>query len=90
MRNLASILASAVAAALVATTPAHAETGAQKLDKLLRPHAFLGQRVTDDVRAATGEPNIIVIDRRWIWGEIYSCNYQFLGPNRTRRALVCD
>ena len=64
-----------------------ASNPAAELQKLLRPHAFYGQRVTDAIRAATGDPNIVVIDRRSQWGEIYSCNYTNL---RGKRALVCD
>ncbi len=65
-------------------------SGKEKLAKLLRPHAFFGERITDDVRAATGDPDITVIDRRVQWGEIYSCNYIFLSGGQRNRALVCD
>jgi hypothetical protein len=73
-----------VLAQLVTGTPA------QKLQKLLRPHAFYGERVTADIRAATGDPNIIVQDRRWRWGEIYTCNYIYLQGGGRGRALVCE
>ncbi|MGI9399693.1 MAG: hypothetical protein ACR2O0_00440 [Rhizobiaceae bacterium] len=64
-------------------------TPQQKLQKLLRPHAYYGGRITDDIRAATGNPNIPVIDRRGTWGEIYSCNYVFMRGNQQGRTLVC-
>ncbi|GIL02061.1 MAG: hypothetical protein BroJett030_19600 [Alphaproteobacteria bacterium] len=65
-------------------------TPQQKLQRLLRPHAYFGDRVTDDIRAATGDPNIAVIDRRWRWGEIYSCNYVFMHGRHRGRTLVCE
>lgn len=65
-------------------------TAEQKLQKLLRPHAYYGGHVTDDIRAATGDPNIQVIDRRSRWGEIYSCNYVYLQGSGRGRTLVCD
>jgi hypothetical protein len=73
-----------VLAQLVTGTPE------QKLKKLLLPHAWYGERVTDDIRRATGDPDIPVIDRRWQWGEIYSCNYVFLKGRQRGRALVCE
>jgi hypothetical protein len=65
-------------------------TPEEKLYKLLRPHFYYGGHVTPDIKAATGDPNIPVIDRRWRWGEVYSCNYIFLEGGRRRRALLCD
>ena len=62
----------------------------QKLQRLLRPHAYYGGHVTDDIRAATGDPKIPVIDRRWRWGEIYTCNYQYLQGYKRGRALICE
>ncbi|MEM7463812.1 MAG: hypothetical protein AAF362_14160 [Pseudomonadota bacterium] len=60
-----------------------------ELQKLLRPHFYFGGRVSDAVRAATGDPNITVIDRRWKTGEIYECNFEFWGA-RKQRVMVCD
>jgi hypothetical protein len=80
-------LAGALLAFFAGSASAYVATGEQKLRKLLRPHAYYGQIVTDDIRAATGDPNIVVFDRRNIWGEIYSCNYI---TYRGKRALVCD
>lgn len=61
----------------------------EQLEKLLRPHFFFGDRVSDAVRAATGDPNISVIDRRFEFGEVYECNFQFWGL-RKQRVMVCD
>ncbi len=60
-----------------------------ELQKLLRPHFYFGGRVSDAVRAATGDPNITVIDRRWKTGAIYQCNYEYWGV-RKERVMVCD
>jgi hypothetical protein len=65
-------------------------TPEEKLYKLLRPHFYYGGHVTPDIKAATGDPNIPVIDRRWKWGEVYTCNYIFLEGGQRRRALLCD
>jgi hypothetical protein len=63
------------------------DTPEQQLQYALGSHIYLGQRITDAMRAATGDPNISVIDKRYIYGDVYSCNYQFWG---SRRVLVCD
>jgi hypothetical protein len=65
-------------------------TPEQKLQKLLRPHFYYGGHITPDIKAATGQPDIPVIDRRWQWGEVYSCNYIFLDGRFRGRALLCD
>jgi len=75
------------AAVLASGAPTQAADGATELKKILMPHAFFGQRVTPAMKAASGDPNLTVIDRRWQWGEIYSCNYMF---QQGRRVLVCD
>jgi hypothetical protein len=80
-------IAGAVLAGAAGSASAYVASGEQKLKKLLLPHAYYGQRVTDDVRAATGDPNIVVFDRRHTWGEIYSCNYI---TYHGKRAMVCD
>jgi hypothetical protein len=80
-------LGAAILVCATGSASAYVATGEQKLQKLLRPHAYYGQIVTDDVRAATGDPQIVVFDRRHIWGEIYSCNYM---TYRGKRALVCE
>lgn len=63
------------------------DTPEQQLQYALGSHIYLGQRITDAMRAATGDPNISVIDKRYRYGDVYSCNYQFWG---SRRVLVCD
>ncbi|MGI9401311.1 MAG: hypothetical protein ACR2O0_08665 [Rhizobiaceae bacterium] len=61
----------------------------EELDRLLHPHFWFGGRVSDAVRAATGDPNISVIDRRTRRGDVYECNFQFWGI-RKQRVMVCD
>lgn len=80
-------IAGAMLAGATASASAYVMSGEQKLKKLLLPHAYYGQIVTDDIRAATGDPNIVVLDRRHIWGEIYTCNYF---TYQGKRALQCD
>ena len=80
-------IAGAMLAGAAGSASAYVASGEEKLKKLLRPHAYYGQIVTGDIRAATGDPNIVVFDRRHIWGEIYSCNYI---TYRGKRALVCE
>jgi hypothetical protein len=59
----------------------------ERLQKLLRPHVYTGQQITSDVKAATGDPNITVFDRRHEFGEVYSCSYLFV---QGKRAMVCE
>ncbi len=84
-----TILVAALAslAAIGAASPSLAREPAAELQRILGSHAWYGERVSNAVRAATGDPNITVIDRRWEWGEIYSCNYHFM---QGKRVLICD
>ena len=59
----------------------------QKLQEVLDTHIWLGDRITDAMRAATGDPNIPVVDRRSRYGDVYLCHFAFWGP---RRILICD
>ena len=86
-KSIRIALAAALLACAAGSASAYVQSGEQKLKKLLLPHAYYGQIVTDDIRAATGDPNIVVFDRRHIWGEIYDCNYI---TYRGKRALVCE
>ena len=65
-------------------------TPEQKLQALLRPHVYMGGIITPDIKAATGDPNIPVIDRRYEFGAVYTCNYQYLRGRFQGRTLVCD
>ena len=69
------------------TGSANAASGAEKLKRLLSNHPFTGAPITRDVKAATGDPNIHVIDRRYEFGEIYRCSYMF---QQGRRIMICD
>ena len=60
--------------------------GKRQLKRLMRPHVGIIP-VTRAARAATGDPNIQVIDRRYSWDDVYTCSYMYRG---NRRLLVCD
>jgi len=59
----------------------------QHLKKVFRQHVFLGRRFDTRLRAATGNPRIVVFDHR-LWGADGSqCSYI---TYRGKRAIVCD
>ena len=62
------------------------ESGKQRLRRLLRSH-FLPLNVTKAARAATGDPNITVIDRRFSYDEPYSCSFL---TQQGKRVMICD
>lgn len=61
-------------------------TGAEKLKRLFKPH-FVRTVITRDIRAATGDPNIVVFDHRAGSSSVYRCSYI---NYRGKRALQCD
>ena len=63
-------------------------SGREKLKRLLRPHSRRGNIITQDVRDATGDPNIVVFDQRGGGGgDVYRCSYL---TYHGKRALQCD
>ena len=92
-RAAKALIGSLALALVVSAAPAQAQyitqQGAARLNFLLNTHVYAGQRVTQDVRNATGDPNIIVVDRRHTFGETYRCSYAYRG-NPRYRYLVCD
>ena len=62
-------------------------SGKQKLKRLMRPHSRWGNPITQDVRDATGDPDIVVLDRRGGSDDVYRCSYITL---QGKRALTCD
>lgn len=62
-------------------------SGREKLKRLLRPHSRFGNIITQDVRDATGDPNIVVFDQRGGRSGVYRCSYL---TYRGKRALQCD
>ena len=63
------------------------ETGAEKLQRLLKPHHHRIV-VTQKVRDATGDPDIVVFDYRGgTNSNVYRCSYL---TYRGKRAMVCD
>ena len=88
------LVGAAVAVALLALAPAPASaqnyrldaSPATKLRAVLRSHVYFGLPITRGMRAATGDPNITVIDRRQ-YGRNSRCTF----INRSgRRILKCD
>ena len=59
-------------------------SGAAKLKRLMRPH-HVRTPITQDVRNATGDPNIVVFDHRI--GSVFRCSYI---TYQGKRALQCD
>jgi len=54
---------------------------------LFKPHVYVGQVFGRSARASTGNPHIVVFDRRHEFGEVYQCSYF---TYRKKRAVVCD
>lgn len=77
----------AVAVASMAAAPAFVSPAAASNHKFFKPHAYTGQVFGRSARASTGDPNIVVFDRRHEIGEIYQCSYI---TYRGKRAVVCD
>lgn len=77
------------AAACVSTSLIVAGTPEQKLEILLHQHLFRGGVITRDIRAATGDPDIPVIDHR-MWGAISSCSYIYQRGYFKGRVLFCQ
>jgi len=63
-------------------------SGKERLYRLLRSHTRAGNPITQSVRDATGNPDIVVLDRRSgdYFGS-YSCSYITL---QGERALLCS
>ena len=61
----------------------------QKLERLLQTHFFRGGVITPDIKAATGDPNIPVIDRRK-YGDFASCSFRYEGGRYRGRVLYCE
>lgn len=76
----------------LATSPAMAfyyGTPEEKLHRLFLPHLFYGGVITPDIKAATGDPNIPVIDWRK-FGDISTCNYIYQRGPFEGRVLMCQ
>ncbi|MGI9365609.1 MAG: hypothetical protein ACR2O8_10540 [Rhizobiaceae bacterium] len=58
-----------------------------KLKKLMRAHVWYGGGVSRGVRAAAGDPNMPVVDRRVVWGETYTCSFFTM---QGRRSILCQ
>ena len=80
------LLVVAAATVLAPMTVSQAVAGANS-HPLFKPHAYTGQVFGRSARASTGNPNIVVFDRRHEIGEIYQCSYI---TYRGKRAVVCD
>ena len=92
MKNFSTFIPVVVATGLFAISAVSAnatKSGAEQLRELMRPHAYIGGGVSQAARVATGNPNILVLDRRHSIGDIYSCTYTFR-INPQRRILECD
>ncbi|NKB52116.1 MAG: hypothetical protein GKR97_07835 [Rhizobiaceae bacterium] len=87
--HAASFNAAPVSIEPVVETVASRLTGAQRLRRLMRPHFKDGHPITQSVRDATGNPNIIVLDQRF--GDphqTYQCSFYSL--RKGTRVLKCD
>lgn len=72
--------------AFVASPALANRSGEAQLQRLLSPHTnFI--RVSRAARAATGDPDITVIDRRGRSGEVYQCSFL---TRYGRRIMICD
>ena len=58
-----------------------------KLKKLLRPHRYNGGGISYGVRAAAGDPNMPVVDRRRAGQMSAQCSFM---TARGKRTLVCQ
>jgi len=61
-------------------------TGQQQLKRLMRPHTFR-YPVTRAAKAAAGNANMVLFDRRVGFSDVYRCSFI---TYRSNRAMVCD
>jgi hypothetical protein len=82
-------------AALITAQPAQAQSKKSvtvtdrdraELQKILRPHRWRGKGVSRGVRAAAGDPNMAVLERRQI-GQMSTCSFI---TYRGKRAMQCQ
>lgn len=81
-----AILATSALAHTTANADSRSHSGQEQLQRLLKPH-FFPIPVTRAARAAAGNPDMVVLDRRGRPGEVYRCSFITL---RGKRAMVCD
>ncbi len=87
--HAASFNAARISVEPVVETVASRLSGAQRLQRLMRAHFKFSNPITQSVRDATGNPNIIVLDQRF--GDphqTYQCSYYSL--RKGTRVLKCD
>ncbi len=74
--------------ALSANVPAGARpSDVQHLKQIFRQHVFFGRRFDKRLRAATGDPRIVVFDHRIYGADGSECSFI---TYRGKRAIVCD
>lgn len=92
IRLVANALLVATAMVLFATSFASAQyyrlsaSPETKLRTILKSHVYQGLPITRAMRAATGDPNITIIDRRRI-GRSSICGYEY---RYNRRIMTCS
>ena len=89
-KRIASIIAVAAIMAAIPQMSSAASRGEAELKRLLGSHFYFGRIITPDVKAATGDPNIPVIDQRRKIGSVASCYYSYRGGYKKGRVLVCQ
>ena len=86
--SLVSALILPVVSASAAKIPRGARpSDVQHLKDVFRQHVFFGRRFDRRLRAAAGDPNIVVFDHRIYGADGSQCSYI---TYRGKRAIVCD
>lgn len=64
------------------------QSGKKQLERLLKPHfSRFGNPITQKVKNATGDPNIVVFDRRGGGDSVFRCSFI---TYKGKRAMTCD
>ncbi len=93
--KLASLISAGIIAAIMlpassiaASIPSGARASdVEHLNRIFSQHVFFGRRFDKRLRAATGNPNIVVFDHRLRLEDGSQCSYI---TYRGKRAIVCD
>ena len=86
MAGLAATIAVTMPNAVDAQSYRLSASPKEKLRHIFRPHTYNRLPITRAMRAATGNPNISVIDRRRD-GRVSLCSYAY---QNGRRVIVCN
>ncbi len=84
---ISAFLIPAASAHAASVPPGARPSDVQHLKQVFRQHVFFGRRFDSRLRAATGNPRIVVFDHRIYGADGSQCSYI---TYRSKRVIVCD